>query len=414
MNILMISDFYPPFWGGVEVLVSTLSKALTRRGHSVTVATLAAPKLPSVAEDDGVTVHRLRSMTQRLSALFTDQSRPWAPPVPDPGVVLALRLLLASQHFDVVHGHDWLARSYFPFARRETAPLVMSLHYFTLSCPKKSLTFNDSPCSGPALVKCLGCAGDHYGRVKGSAVVAGQRIFSRAEAALVDLFVPVSESTAVENGLQAAGRQYVVVPNLVPDEEESGVDPGLLAELPAEPFLLFVGDMRREKGMHVLLAAYRQLHEPPPLVIIAKIWDAGFGLLPPGVHVVRNWPNPAVRAAMGRCSALVVPSVWEEPFGIVVAEALSAGRPVVASRIGGIPEIVRHEQEGLLVEPNDVVGLTQALNRLREDPQLRESMAVRARQRAKLYAADSVVPLFEAAYARAGELKAARRQRPAA
>lgn len=414
MKILMISDFYPPYWGGVEVLVSRLSRELTARGHDVTVITLAGPDLPEVTEEDGVTVHRLRSATQRLGALFTDPDRPWAPPVPDPGALLTLRTLVSGNRFDIVHGHDWLARSYLPFARRRPEPLAMSLHYFTLVCPKKSLTFHGKPCGGPALLKCLGCAGRHYGPVKGPVVVAGQRLFARRESALVDLFLPVSESTAFENGLAAAGRPYAVVPNFVSEEEPAAVDQDRLTELPEEPFLLFVGDMRREKGLHVLLDAYRRLPNPPPLVIVAKIWGEGFGPLPEGVRVVRNWPNPTVRAAMARSLALVLPSVWAEPFGIVVTEALAAGRPVVASRIGGIPEIVRHGREGLLVEPSDVGGLTDALQRITEDAGLREAMAARATERAGFYAAGRVVPLFEAAYARAGELKARHHMRRSA
>ncbi len=410
----MISDFYPPFWGGVEVMVSRLSRELSLRGHAVSVATLTAPDLAKVEMDEGVTVHRLRSSTQRSASLFKDQSRPWAPPMPDPGAVLALRSLISSQRFDIVHGHDWLARSYLPLARRRNEPLVMSLHYFTLSCPKKSLVFNGEPCSGPQLVKCLRCAGDHYGRLKGSAVVAGQRVFAPYESAVVDLFLPVSESTAQENRLQRDGRQYVVVPNLLSEERPYEADGERLAELPEEPFLLFVGDMRREKGVHVLLEAHRRLRDPLPLVIVAKVWDDDIGPLPEGVHVLRNWPNPTVRAAMAKSAALVVPSTWAEPFGMVVTEALAAGRPVVASRIGGIPEIIRHEEEGLLVEPGEVDALTAALQRIIDDVDGREAMAERARERAEFYAAERVVPLFEAAYARAAEVKASRLRRAAA
>jgi len=413
MKILMITDFYPPYWGGVEVLVYRLSRELTLRGHVVSVVTLAGPGLPEVALEDGVTVHRLRTATQRAGALFTDQARPWAPPLPDPGAVMTLRQLLARERFDIVHGHDWLSRSYLPFAARRLEPLVMSLHYFTLSCPKKSLTFHGEPCCGPALTKCLGCAGDHYGRLKGTLVVAGQRWYGRRESELVDLFLPVSESTALENGLEADHHEYAVVPNLLSTAEPDAVDHERLAELPSELFLLFVGDMRREKGIDVLLAAYRRLKSPPPLVIVAKIWHESFGPLPEGVRVVRNWPNPTVRAAMARSSALVVPSIWAEPFGIVVTEALAAGRPVVGSRIGGIPEIIRHEQEGLLVEPGNVAALAGALQRITDDVELREAMAVRALARADVYAADRVVPMFEAAYARAAELKAARSRRAA-
>jgi glycosyltransferase involved in cell wall biosynthesis len=290
----------------------------------------------------------------------------------------------------------------------------MSLHYFSLSCPKKSLLYGGSPCSGPALAKCLGCAGRHYGRGKGAAVVLAQRTFSRAERAFVDLFLPVSEDTATGNGLPGSGLPYVVVPNLVPPAGEAAGHEDLLGQLPDEPFLLFVGDVRPAKGIHVLLDAHSRLAARPPLVLIGKVWADTPRELPPGVLLLRNWPNAAVRAAMGRSLALVAPSLWREPFGIVVAEALAAGRPVVASAIGGIPEIVRDGVEGLLSPPNDVGSLAAALERIVGDDGLREALAGNARRRSREYLPDTVLPRVEAAYERATSARACRRSRRSA
>ena len=394
----MISDFYPPFIGGVEVLVSSLSRQLVSRGHEVSVATLAAEDLSATENDAGVRVHRIRSTTQSVERLFATPGRPWAPPAPDPGAVAGLRRILGSERPDVVHGHDWLARSFLPLKRHVGPRLVMSLHYFTLACPKKSLMRDGRPCSGPGLAKCLACAGRHYGAAKGAAVVAGQRVSARAEASLVDLFAPVSTATAECNGLLSAGLPYVVVPNFVAAAPDPGPHEGLLRELPREPFLLFVGDVRREKGVHVLLEAYERLASRPELVLIGKVWPDTPGALPAGVRLLRNWPNAAVRAAMQRCLALVAPSIWPEPFGIVVAEALAAGRPVVASAIGGIPEIVHDRREALLVEPGDAAALASALEAIVDDGALRERLAVNARLRARAFTPEEVVPRFEAVY----------------
>jgi glycosyltransferase involved in cell wall biosynthesis len=407
MRILMISDFYPPFIGGVELMVSSVSRELVRRGHDVSVATLLAPGLLATEHDAGVHVHRIRSTTQRARRLFATEARPWAPPMPDPEAVAGLRAVVARQRPDIVHGHDWLARSFLPLKRRGGPRLVMSLHYFTLSCPKKNLMHYGRPCSGPALAKCLGCAGRHYGRVKGSVVVLGQRVFSRAEARLVDVFLPVSAATAAGNGLVEARLPHVVVPNVVPPAPDPSRYDDLLSGLPAEEFFLFVGDVRRDKGADVLLAAYERLPQAPPLVLIGKVWPDTPAVLPPRVTLLRDWPNAAAREAMRRCLALVAPSVWPEPFGIVVAEALAAGRPVVASAIGGIPEIVRDEQEGLLVTPADVGALAAALERIAREHQLREKLAANALLRAEMYAPDAVVPQFEAVYRRVGRAGAA-------
>lgn len=401
MRILMVSDFYPPFLGGVEVLVSSLSRELASRGHDVAVATIAAAGASAGRHDDGVRVYPIRTTAQRAAGLFASSARPWAAPAPDPEAVAGLRSIVAEERPDVVHGHDWLARSYLPLTRRRHGPaFVMSLHYFTLTCAKKSLMYDGAPCTGPALLKCIGCARRHYGTAKGTAVALGQFAFSRIEAARVDLFLPVSHATASGNGLPRAGLAHEVVPNFVSREPDATGHARLLEELPAQPFLLFVGDLRRDKGTHTLLAAYRDLDEPPPLVLIGKVWPDTPHELPPGVTLLTEWPNAAVRAAMRRCLALVAPSIWPEPFGIVVAEALAAGRPVVGSAVGAIPELVRDEHEGLLVSPGDVAALTRALDRIWRDRQLRAALAANALRRAGDYTPDAVLPRFEAAYDR--------------
>ena len=399
MRILMISDFYPPFVGGVEVFVSGLSRELVRRGHDVSVATLSAAGLSPTEDDAGVLVHRIRSTTQRVDRLFATSTRPWAPPAPDPGAVAGLRRVLDRDRPDVVHGHDWLARSFLPLKRRHGPRLLMSLHYFTLACPKKSLMRDGRACDGPGLRKCLACAGRHYGPAKGTVVVAGQRTFARAEARLVDLFLPVSEATAAGNGLPGSGLAYAVLPNFIQEARDPAEERSLLDELPAQPFLLFVGDVRRDKGIDVLLDAYERLRDAPPLVLIGKVWSDTPRRLPDGVTLHRDWPNPAVREAMRHCMALVAPSIWPEPFGLVVAEALAAGRPVVGSAIGGIPEIVRDGREGLLVAPGDPAALAAALDRIARESALREALAVNALRRAAAYTPAAIVPRWEAVYA---------------
>jgi glycosyltransferase involved in cell wall biosynthesis len=75
----------------------------------------------------------------------------------------------------------------------------------------------------------------------------------------------------------------------------------------------------------------------------------------------------------------VVPSVWQEPFGMPIVEAMACGTPVVASRVGGIPEILGDQRGGLLVPPDDPAALAAALAGLLEDPRRRAAMGAAAR-----------------------------------
>jgi glycosyltransferase involved in cell wall biosynthesis len=78
----------------------------------------------------------------------------------------------------------------------------------------------------------------------------------------------------------------------------------------------------------------------------------------------------------------ICPSVWNEAFGLVLAEAMACGVPCVASRVGGIPEVVEDGKSGLLVPPGDPTALASAIEALLDDDQLRISFSRRARQRA--------------------------------
>jgi glycosyltransferase involved in cell wall biosynthesis len=396
----MITDFYPPALGGVEQHVQSLARALVRRGDEVGVATLRYGDIAAHADDQGVRIYRLSGSAQRVDRLFASQGRPWAPPVPDPELMLGLQRVIAAERPAIVHGHDWMARSFLPLKPWSRAAFVQSLHYYTLSCAKKSLVYEDAPCAGPGMTKCIRCSARHYGAAKGSFVVLGNWLAGDAERGLADRVIAVSEATAAGNGLVSGRHQYEVIPNFVPDHDNApalDLDP-YLRLLPPGEFILFVGDLRRAKGLDVLLRAYAALEHAPPLVLIGKLWPETPTSLPPGVCLLTDWPNQAVMAAWQRTLFGVIPSVWPEPFGIVLIEAMASGRPVVASRIGGIPEIVEDGRTGLLVPPGEVEALRAGMARLLADAELRERMGELAVARAAAFREESVVPRIQRIY----------------
>jgi glycosyltransferase involved in cell wall biosynthesis len=218
----------------------------------------------------------------------------------------------------------------------------------------------------------------------------------RAERA-IDMFIPITEAVREGTGL-GPGDPYRVIPNLVRPlpEPPAGGDPRL-ACLPDEPFMLFFGDATVDKGARHLANVYRTLEDPPPLVFVGRCFVDELAFLP-GVVLAGPLPHELAIEVVRRSMFTVVPSQWAEPFGLVALETAAAGRPIVASNIGGLKTIVSHEETGLLVEPRDPRALATALSRLIADARLREQMGLAAAERARRFSADIVVPQFEDAY----------------
>jgi glycosyltransferase involved in cell wall biosynthesis len=114
---------------------------------------------------------------------------------------------------------------------------------------------------------------------------------------------------------------------------------------------------------------------------------------------------------MHEAAVVVVPS-RQEPFGIVVLEAMACGTPVVATRVGGIPGILTHMQEGLLVESERPRDMARAIERLLKDRPLSQSMGKRGRAKVlHQFTWDSVVKRYERAYSRALQRRGTQTQR---
>lgn len=403
MRVLMLSQFYPPVVGGEEQHVHDLSVELAARGHAVSVATLWHSGDPAFAVEQGVRVHRVRGLAQRVRGLFSENGRRHAPPFPDPGLVWSLRRVVALERPEIVHAHNWLVHSFLPLKAWSGSRLVVSLHDYSLVCAVKTLVGKDGPCPGPG-IGCLRHASEHYGPAKGIPTALASWAMAAVERRSVDMFLAVSEAVVVGNRLAGGGVPYRVIPNFLPDESPSaGEWTRHLRKLPDGPFLLFVGDLRAFKGICVLLRAYADLQADPvgrvpPLVLIGRVLDETPKVLPPNVFVLGQWPHEAVLAALPRSLAVLMPSIGPETFGIAALEAMASGRPVIASEIGGLPDLVADGETGFLVRPGDPGALRRAIRRILDEPGLAEQMSRAARSRAARYRARNVVPLVEQLY----------------
>jgi starch synthase len=210
--------------------------------------------------------------------------------------------------------------------------------------------------------------------------------------------VPLDRIRVIHNGIDL--HEYRPTENLA-TLREFGIDPDV-------PYVLFVGRITRQKGILHLVNAVRYLHADAQVIlcagapdtpeIAAEMADAVARARTESTHKI-VW----IRDMLSREKAVhlythaaifVCPSVYE-PFGIINLEAMACETPVVASAVGGIPEVVVHGETGLLVPTNPISAtdvepadpdqfsraLAAAVNLLLEDPELRQSMARKARAR---------------------------------
>ncbi|HET9878147.1 MAG TPA: glycosyltransferase family 4 protein [Candidatus Limnocylindria bacterium] len=228
------------------------------------------------------------------------------------------------------------------------------------------------------------------------------------------LIVP---SASIEGKVRAEGREgapFAVIPNGVDLSRFAGSVPAcrLRRELgmPGTAFLVgVVARLEREKGHRYAVAAMPQLVAAVPdawLVLVgegseADALRAQIAELPAPARdrVVLTGRREDVAAITADLSVALLPSL-REAQGISILEAMARGVPVVASRVGGIPEVITDGVDGLLVEPRDPSGLARALINLAASPDLRDRLGAAGRRTvAERYSIDAMVRRVEAVYA---------------
>ena len=181
--------------------------------------------------------------------------------------------------------------------------------------------------------------------------------------------------------------------------------------------ILFVGRVSPEKGVHVLLSAFQKVSKRYPqaeLEIVGQLgslrpqFNVGLddvsAILDPALSFSKNYvsilksmlpqslldhvcfvgpvPHTQLASYYQNADVFVFPSLWNEPFGMPIAEAMATGVPAIGTNGGGIPEIITHGKTGLLVKRGDASALAEAILCLLLDEEMRKSMGKTARKRA--------------------------------
>lgn len=321
MRVALIAPLVTPIGelhlGGAQAVVADLARALTARGHDVVVyasrgSSISGVTLASVDIDsaplradlfrDGVEGRATAAMTDSYRAVYTH---------------------VHDGRFDVVHNHGFDAPAV-SVAAEMGIPTLHTLHL----PPRRTMAdaIEGARCGATAAVWCAGVSRAH-------AAAWGELIFLDA---VLRNGVPVDEIPFQPGG----GTSALVAARF---SAEKGVDEGIAAA--------------RRGGWPV--DVYGTPYDAAYEGALRARWGAD-----PEVSFRPPVPRRALWDALGSAGVVLCLSRWDEPFGMVAAEAQAAGTPVIASRPGGLAEVVRDEVTGYLVPRADVDAAAAALSRI--------------------------------------------------
>jgi glycogen synthase len=350
-RVLLSSEGFWPHIGGVEVLAAKLVDALSARGHEFSVVAQSDESLPDEASYRGTTIRRLPFLEAATGR--------------DPGLTLRVRKGFAE-------------------VKRAFRPDVVHIYHANFNSLFHLMTIAAHP--APTLVTVHGEFPDN--------VMAPDGIIQ-------PLLVSSAWVTACSATSLARTRRQV--PEIVPRSSliMNALEPPPVAPAPLTfdpPLLVCVGRLRtNEKGFDLAIAAMPAILERYPR---ARLLIAGDGPVRAelaqqiadmrlGAHVERlGWIHPdKIAAFMNEATLVLMPSRVPEGFGLVALQAAQMGRPVVATRVGGVPEVVLDGETGVLVESEDVAGLARAVVSLLDDP-------ARAQRLGRAAATRAASPMF--------------------
>jgi glycosyltransferase involved in cell wall biosynthesis len=389
VKVLLVNKFFYRR-AGAETAFFNLAELLESRGHSVVPFSTRHPEnLRSPYEGDFALYSELdgpSSVLQSVRAardfLYSWEARG------------KIERIIEREKPDVAHLHNiyhHLSPSILGPLRKHSIPTVQTLHDYKVVCPAYTLFSGGRPCER--------CRGGKFARAAYRRCAKGslsKSILLAAEAYLhdrvlrsydhVDLFLSPSRFLLDKVREMGFTRPAVRVANVFFADRFS----------PALSFsgrrIVYAGRLAREKGIATFLRAVREI--PSEVRIIGTGPDEGefrafaAGPGPASIRFLGHLPFPQLQDEIRESLFVVCPSEWYENLPYAVLEAFALGKPVVASRIGGLPELVRDGETGFLFEPGDAEGMKIRMEALLDDP----AEAVRMGKEARRFAEREFVP----------------------
>lgn len=365
--------------GGSDNSTRTTIEVLRKHGVEVEVFTRSSEDLP-------------RNLRGRLQAA--------ASAVYAPGSVREFAALLDSFQPDVVHAHEvfplvspWIL----PLCTRRKIPVAMTCVDYRMTCPIVTHLYGGKVCTHctggheywVVLRNCRQSLPESLSVAFYNTMVRKLGLFSHH----VTQFIAPSDFTRswlIEHANIEPAKITTVSP--VVEFQENGADPA------SGTYVAYAGRITPEKGIETLLEAarlsglpFRLCHSAQSMVTVP---------VPPEIGVVVTHGREDLSAFFRGARMLLLPSIWFEAFGLVAAEAMGHGLPVVASHMGAMSELVQDGVDGLLFEPGNARDLSEKVKRLWEEPELCRRLGQAARKKAvALWSPDRHAQRLKAIYA---------------
>ena len=383
MRVLLVHNDYSVL-GGEEFLVASVADILESHGHDVLQYRRRSPELqPGVRGS--------------AKAFFVGIHNPWS--------CRQITELLDSFRPNAIHVQNLyplISPSILPVMHRSRIPIVMNVQNYRLGCPN-GLHFSH----GEICTRCLGgreqwcvlrnCEGSLL-KCTGYALRNAVARWTGAYTRNVGVFTPPTSFHArwlSELGIEP--ERIHVIPNMVDDVA------GKVGES-AGDYVGFAGRVSPEKGVDVLMQAARRMPDVP--FRIAGSYDRLPTLpstAPPNVRFLGHLGPEDLSSFYAGARMIVVPSVWFEGFPTVIPQAMLRGRPVIASDVGGLRDVIDDGATGYLFPTGDAEQLAARIGALWSDPRLASIMGRTAREKAlREYSRDRYYNRLMAAFEAAG------------
>ncbi len=394
--------------GGVNNAVR-LAKGLTARGHRITIITTSHrhPGEQPASPKDGAEVHCLLVCGRYLSFVYGFLFAVMA--------LLKVRALHHTKNFDIVHVHSGYAVMGLLTAMLKKITGIPAVH--TLYCAPGRIC--DTRKRQAAALLSLSCLARIYLRSIDRIIAISNNIYN----SLLSIGLPVNNLALISPGIDI---------NIYNPWIKTGIrDQFMFA--PEDPVVLYIGNLSEKKGLRILIESLFIVKQYYPGVKLLMVLNIPVNMYH-GLNCCRkedDWANlkeikerimeyglneqvipigfiPNMNEIMSASDVLVLPfldisGIADYPISAI--EAMACGKPLIATRIGGIHEIVIHRENGLLVNPGDVCELTDAILYLLSNKQVAQKMGARAFELAsKRFRLETILNQYESIYREVGGL----------